>query len=187
MVALLDLWLPILLSAVFVFVVSSVLHMLIPLHRKDYGKLPDEDGLLAAMRSAKVTPGSYMFPLGSSMKDMASPEMLERQKLGPVGFMTIVPNGPYAMGKALGQWFVLSLVISLFVAYVGSFALEPGAEYLAVFRLTGTIAVVVYALGNVTDSIWKGVRWGITAKFVFDGVCYGLVTGGAFGWLWPGA
>jgi hypothetical protein len=37
----------------------------------------------------------------------------------------------------------------------------------------------------VHDSIWKGQRWGISVKFVVDGLVYGPVTAGIFGWLWP--
>lgn len=187
MVALLDLWLPILLSAVFVFVVSSVIHMALPIHKGDYKKLPGEAKVLDAMRGESVQPGSYMFPCCESMKDMGSPEMIDRLNKGPVGFLTVIPNGPMAMGKSLTQWFLFSLVISVFAAYIGTFSLNAGAEYMTVFRLTGTIAVLGYAISNVTDSIWKGVSWGITAKFFFDGVAYGLVTAGTFAWLWPSA
>ena len=49
------------------------------------------------------------------------------------------------------------------------------------------IAVAIYALSNIMNSIWKGVRWGTTFKYVVDGIVYGLVTGGTFGWLWPKA
>jgi len=54
-----------------------------------------------------------------------------------------------------------------------------------VFRVVGTAAILGHAVGSLQDSIWKGVRWGVTAKFVFDGVVYGLVTAGTFAWLWP--
>lgn len=43
MVTLSALWLPILLSAVIVFVASSIIHMAIPIHKNDYRQLPDED------------------------------------------------------------------------------------------------------------------------------------------------
>lgn len=182
-----ELWLPILLSGVFVFIASSVLHMLVPLHKGDFRKLPQEDSVLKAIRDAGVTPDDYMFPYCTSMKDACSPEYLERCKQGPVGYVTFLPNGPMNMGRALLQWFVLTLVVSLFVAYVASIALPSGASYRLVFRVTGTIAVLAYSISNVTNSIWKGVRWSTTAKFVFDGVIYGLVTAGTFGWLWPDA
>lgn len=187
MVTITELWLPILLSAVFVFVVSSIIHMVIPIHKGDYKKLPGEDAVLSAMRSHNPRPGSYLFPCADSMKEMCSPAMTEKRKRGPVGFLTIVPSGPPGMGKNLVQWFIYTVVIGVFVAYLATLGLERGAVYMPVFRFTGTIAILGYALAAVPDSIWKGQKWGITLKFVFDGIIYGLVTAGTFGWLWPAA
>lgn len=187
MPALSDLWLPILLSAVFVFIASSVLHMVLPIHRSDYSKLPGEAAILEAMRGQELKPGGYMFPCAESMKDMASPEMIAKLEAGPVGFMSVIPSGPMRIGKSLTQWFLFSIVISVFVAYVGTFCLPLGADYMTVFRLAGTVAFLGYGVSNATDSIWKGVRWGVTWKFVLDGLVYALVTAGVFGWLWPSA
>jgi len=188
MTTLVSLWLPILLSAVLVFVASSVIHMVLQIHKKDYMKLPDEARLLDALRG-KVPPGHYVFPCADSMKDMGSPEMQRKFAEGPVGSLIMRPNGMPFMGKALGQWFAFCVVVSVFVAYLTSLALPIGTkhEYMSVFRIAGTVAVLGYAFSNVTDSIWKGVSWAITLRFVFDGVVYGLVTAGTFAWLWPHA
>ena len=43
MVSILALWLPILVAAVIVFVASSILHMMLPYHRSDYGRVQNED------------------------------------------------------------------------------------------------------------------------------------------------
>jgi hypothetical protein len=103
-----------------------------------------------------------------------------------VGFVTVVPNGPCAMGRSLVQWFLYSILISFFVAYIANLALEDlEIEYLRVFRVTGAIAVLAYATACIPNSIWKGSPWSTTLKFVFDGIIYGLVTAGTFGWLWP--
>ena len=182
-----ELWLPIVLAAVFVFVASSIVHMFLPIHKGDYGKLAGEEQVLETMRNAGVSAGTYMFPCPGSMKDMATPEMIEKYERGPVGFLTVVPSGPFGMGKNLVQWFLYSVIISFFVGYLTWNALKPGAEYLAVFRISGTIAVLAYGIAVLPDSIWKGTPWKITLKFVFDGVVYGLVTAGAFAWLWPAA
>lgn len=184
MPSLLDLWLPILLSAVFVFLVSSVLHMVIPLHRNDFGKLPNEEAVLAAMRDAGLGRGDYRFPFGT-MKDMATPEFRARCERGPVGTMTLLPPGMMNMGQSLMQWFLFVLVLSLFVGYVASIALPVGVGAGLVFRMTTSAALLGHAFTNVTDSIWKGVRWSTTAKFMFDGLIYSLVTGATFAWLWP--
>lgn len=187
MISLAELWLPILLSAVLVFVVSSIIHMATPMHKGDFRKVPGEDKVMDAIRNQAIAPGTYMFPCAESMKDMGTPEMIEKCKRGPVGFLTVVPSGAPGMGKNLIQWFMYSVLIAVFVAYAGTLVLDRGAAYATVFRFTGTVAILGYALGGIPDSIWKGQRWSITFKFVIDGVLYGLVTAGTFGWLWPAA
>ncbi len=186
MTTLAALWLPILLSAVFVFLVSSVVHMALPIHKNDYQKLPDEAATLDAMRKTGVRPGQFMFPHPGSMKEMNSPAMQAKWKQGPVGTL-IVRSGGYAMGASLGQWFTFSVVISVFCAYLTGLACAPGAAGSQVFRIAATVAVLGYCFTSVCDSIWKGVAWSTTWKFVFDGVLYALATGATFAWLWPAA
>jgi len=184
MVPLAALWLPILLSAVIVFVASSIMHMVLPYHRSDYSQLPDEDKILTALRSVALKRGLYVFPF-CTHKDMKSPALAEKYKQGPVGFLTIVPNGPPAMPKFLIQWFVYCLLIGFFVAYLTGRTVPPGAQYLAVFRVAGTAAFLAYGLSHLSSGIWKGQMWATTIKEVIDGLVYGLLTAGTFGWLWP--
>jgi hypothetical protein len=184
MVSLAALWLPILLSAVIVFVASFIMHMVLPYHRSDYSPLPDEDKILAVLRAATLKRGLYVFPYGTH-KDMKSPALIEKQKQGPVGLLTIVPSGPPAMPKFLIQWFVYCLVIGFFVAYLAAHTLAPGTNYLEVFRVVGTAAFLAYGLGNLSNGIWKGQKWSVTIKEVIDGLVFGLLTAGTFGWLWP--
>lgn len=181
------LWLPILVAAVFVFVVSSVVHMVLPIHKADYKGLPGEANVLAAIRGESVQPGDYMFPFCTSMSEMGSDEMMAKFNQGPVGFITVLANGPMAIGKSLLTWFVYTLVIGVFVAYLTNLAHVAGADSMAVFRTAGTIGVLAYATGSVPNSIWKGTPWSTTARFIFDGILYGVATGAAFAWLWPSA
>lgn len=185
MIAISALWMPIVLAAVAVFVVSSILHMVLQYHRADYKKIPNEAEALAGLAKAALPPGYYNFPYCESMKEMGSPEGLEKLRRGPVGMLTILPNGPMSMGKYLGSWFVYCLVVSFFLAYLAGRTLAPGIDYLIVFRFVGTAAFLAYGLGNVVNSIWMGVPWSNTVRAVFDGLIYALVTGGCFGWLWP--
>jgi hypothetical protein len=178
------LWLPILLSAVIVFVASSIMHMVLPYHRSDYKKLPDEDKILAALRPAQLGPGLYIFP-HCTHKDMKSPEIAEKQKQGPVGTMTILKSGPPNMAKYLVTWFIYCLVVGVFTAYLTGRTVQQGAEYLRVFRIAGTVSFMAYGVGQLNDSIWKGQPWSNTIKHVFDGLIFGLLTAGTFGWLWP--
>lgn len=185
MVPLHALWLPILLSAVIVFVASSIIHMVIPIHKKDYRQLPAEEKVLDVLRMAGVTPGRvYVFPY-AAMKDMKAPETVEKFKRGPSGMLTIRPSGVPAMGKYLGQWFVYCLVVSIFTAYLTGRTVVPGTVYLQVFRVAGTIAFMGYSLALIQNAVWKGETWGVTIKHLIDGLIYGLLTAGTFGWLWP--
>jgi hypothetical protein len=185
MVGLTSLWLPILLSAVFVFAGSSILHMVLPIHRRDFKKAPGEDKLLEVLRASKVAPGDYVFPCAEDPKQMKSPEMMDKYNAGPVGFMSVMPSGLPNMGKLLVQWFLYSLVIGLFVAYLTGRTVGPGAEYLMVFRVAGASAFLAYAMAHISDSIWRGQTWALTFKRLFDGLIYALLTAGTFAWLWP--
>jgi hypothetical protein len=179
------LWLPILLSAVIVFVASSIIHMFLPIHKSDYRKLPEEEKVLDALRAAGVTPGrTYHFPF-CTHKEMKSPTAIEKFKRGPVGLLTVIPSGVPAMGKFLGQWFLYCVVVSIFTAYLTGRTRLAGTEYLEVFRVAGTAAFLSYSVAQIQNSIWKGESWGVTFKHVIDGLIYGLLTAGTFGWLWP--
>jgi len=179
------LWLPIVLSAVIVFVASAILHMVLKYHYSDCKQLPEEDKVLAALRSAGLTRhGLYMFPYGTH-KEMKSPEMMEKFKQGPVGMIVLRDTGAPPMGKLLGMWFVYCLVISFFVSYLAGRTLAPGTPYLQVYRVAGCAAFMAYGLGALANGIWKGMPWGMTIKEVIDGLIYGALTGGTFGWLWP--
>lgn len=180
-----DLWLPILASAAAVFVISSVVHMVIPYHKNDYIKLEKEDRVLSAFRELGLRPGQYVFPCPSSMKDMGSPEFLAKCNQGPNGHMIVRPNGPYPMGKSLLAWFLYSIFVSVVAAYVADATLGAGTSFKSVLRIAGTVATAIYALGSFPESIWKGIRWGVTLKFAFDGLLYGVTTGLIFAALWP--
>ena len=185
MIPLIALWLPILLSTVIVFFASFVMHMMLAYHKSDYRKLPDEDRVTDALRSAGVTRGpAYFFPY-CSFKEMKSAPVIEKMKRGPVGLLTVLPSGPPAMGKNLVQWFLYCVVISIFAAYLSGRLLAPGTAFLQVFRVIGTVAFLGYGAAHAQESIWSGRSWMVTLKHLFDSVIYALLTAATFGWLWP--
>ena len=185
MVPVMSLWVPILLSAVIVFVASSIIHMVLPIHKKDYRKLPDENGVMDALGKFGLTPGDYVFPCVGSMKEMKDPALVERRKKGPVGFLTVMESGEVSMGPSLAQWFLYCVVVGVFAAYVAGRALGPGAHYLKVFRFAGVTAFVGYSLALWQNTIWYKRAWTTTLLANADGLVYGLLTAGTFGWLWP--
>ena len=185
MVTVMSLWLPILLSAVFVFIVSSIIHMFLTYHRSDFKGFPDEDGVMDALRPFNIPPGDYVFPHAGSSQAMKSPEFLEKATKGPVGFVTMWAPGPPAMGKSLVLWFLYCVVVGVFAAYLTGRTVDAGADYLKAFRIAGTTAFIGYSLALLQNSIWYKRKWSATLKNMFDGLVYGLVTAGTFGWLWP--
>lgn len=184
MVSLIDLWLPILLSAVLVFVASSVIHMLLRWHSGDWKKLSAEDSVLDALRPFGLAPGDYMAPLPGSMAEMNTPEFKEKVARGPRIAMTVLAPGN-SMPSSLARWFVYSIVVALLAGYVAATTLGPGVPHLTVFRVTSTVAFVGYAAALWQGWIWYSRGLGYTIRSTIDGLVYGLLTGGAFGWLWP--
>jgi len=179
------LWLPIVLSAVLVFVASAIIHMVLKYHNRDYKGLPNEDAVRAALRAGNPEPRQYIIPYCADMKDMESPEMQQKYLEGPVGVLHLRRPGPPTMGPMLLQWFLFILVVSFFLGYLAAITIEPGAHYLRVFRVVGVAGFLAYAAGQVPAAIWMGKPWPVAWKEVFDGLVYGLLTAGTFGWLWP--
>ena len=184
--ALLSLWLPILLSAVVVFVISSLVHMVLKWHASDYSALANEDAVRDAIRAGNPAPGRYVVPHCTDMKDMGSEAMLKKYQEGPVGHVTLLPNGAPNMGKYLGQWFLWSLAIAVVAAYLTTqlFGLDHGHARAAA-KLVFAVSFIAHGFGTVSESIWGGRPWSQSAKYLLDAALYAGGSGLVFYWLWP--
>jgi hypothetical protein len=184
--ALLSLWLPILLSAVVVFVISSLVHMVFKWHRSDYSRLANEDAVREAVRAGQPSPGLYLLPYCDDMKEMAGEVMMKKYREGPTGFLTIVPNGLPRMGLTLGLWFGLTLVVATLAAFLAlqAFGLDPDRARDA-GQLVGSVTFLAYGVGSLCESIWMGRSWTTTGRFLLDAALYGIGSGLVFAWLWP--
>jgi hypothetical protein len=175
------LWMPILASAVLVFILSALVWTVLPWHKKDFKKTGNEEAVRSALSGS--APGAYMLPYCVDPADFKNPEMAQKYIDGPQGFITIVPNGLPQMGPKLGMSFAYNVFVGVICAYFVSRTVAPDASYLAVFRVAGATAFVAYGIAYIQDSIWFGRPWSLTAKSLFDALLYSLLTGGAFGWL----
>lgn len=180
-----ELWKPILVSGVLVFIVSALVWTVLPHHKTEWAKLANEDAVGDAIRAGSPAPGLYVIPHMADMKEMGSPEGKAKMERGPNAYITIAPNGVPAMGPMMVKSLVYQIVLSLFVAYVAWHALGAGAEYLRVFRIVGTVGFMACALGVVPESIWFARPWKSLALHAGDALMYALVMAGVFGWLWP--
>lgn len=185
MVALVELWAPILVSAFLVFVASSVIHMALKYHNKEYRGFSNEDEVRAAIRKGNPSPGLYFVPYFADMKECSTPQAEQKLTEGPIAHVTVSPSGKMNMGPQLMQWFIFAVVVSVISAYMASRTLAPNTEYLAVFRIAGCTAFLAYGFAYIPTTIWFKRPWSATLKDLFDALVYGLITGGTFGWLWP--
>jgi hypothetical protein len=181
-----SLWLPILVAAVLVFVASSIVHMVFKYHQNDYSRLPDEDRAQDVLRALDIPPGDYVLPYVGTSANMRSEAYRKKVEKGPVVMMTVIrPSMVFNMGPQLTQWFAYSLLVGIVAAYLAGRLLGAGADYLQVFRVTGTVAFASYSMALMQRAIWYSQSWTSTLKSMFDGLVYAALTAGAFGWLWP--
>jgi hypothetical protein len=185
MISIISLWLPILLSAIVVFVISSILHMVFTYHNNDFKKIPSEDQIMSDLGKYDIPPGDYVIPFAADNKERNTPEFKEKLNKGPLAFITMLPKGQVNMGSSLAMWFLYCIIVSIFAAYIAGRALPPGTDYLAVFRFAGATSFLGYSLALMQNSIWFRKSWSATIKSMIDGLIYALFTAGVFGWLWP--
>lgn len=180
------LWLPILVSAVLVFFASYLLNAVLSYHRNDFRAVPAEERIMDALRPFDLPPGDYVIPYVGHASNLKSEAVQQKIAKGPIGALTIYPpNVMFNMGSQLAQWFAYTLLVSILAAYVAGRLLPPTADYLQIFRTTGTVAFASYSMGLMQRSIWYMQNWPMTLRQMFDGLVYALLTAGAFGWLWP--
>lgn len=184
--ALLSLWLPILLSAVVVFVISSLIHMVIKWHAPDYRGFSNEDAVRDAIRAGNPSPGRYVLPYCSDMKAMGGEAMMRKYREGPVGQITLAPAGPPNIGRSLRLWFLWSLLVAVVAAGVATqiFGSDP-AHARAAAKLVGAISFVAYGFGTITESIWMARPWSSSVKYLLDAALYAVGSAAVFYWLWP--
>jgi len=179
------LWLPILLSSILVFFVSSIIHMASPWHKTDYPKLSNEDQVMDALRPLAMSPGDYMVPRPSSMAEMKTTEFRAKVERGPRVLMTVMPPSTMSMTRELVMWFAYLIVVGIFKAYLTSHALMPASPFLEVVRFASTISFLAYAAALWQLSIWYRRSWGITIKATVDSLIYAVLTGVTFAYFWP--
>ena len=182
---LIQLWLPIVVAGVATFLLSAMVWMFLPHHKKDWRALPNEEAVLAAMRASPPSPGQYALPFLFDPKLRDDPAMKERIARGPNGYFTVIPSGMPAMGPMMAKSLVFNLVTSMLVGYVSWHALGEGAPFTEVFRIAGATSMMSYVLAMAPESIWFGRPWRTFWMQVIDAVMYGLATAAIFGWLWP--
>jgi hypothetical protein len=181
---LIPLWLPILLSTVVVWIISAVVWMALPHHKRDFIALPDEDGFMDAVRKSGIKPGNYIFPDFRDPKVMKSEKTQKALNEGPVGHLSVWQT-PLTMGGKMAATFIVYLVVSTLIAYLTRVALPGAAPFAKVFQVAATAGILAYCFSFIPNAVWFGSYKRTIVANVVDGIVYGLITGALFAWLWP--
>ncbi len=184
MEVLIPLWLPILVSAVIVWILSAIVWMALPHHKRDFIALPDEDGFMEHLRQSGIKPGNYVFPDFRDPKAMKSEKIQKALEGGPVGHLSVWRT-PLTMGDKMIATFVVYLVVSTLIAYLTRVALPGAAPFAKVFQVAGTAGILAYSFSFIPNAVWFGSYKRTIVAHIVDGIFYGLITGVLFAWLWP--
>ena len=180
-----QLWLPILVSAVAVWFWAFLSWTILPIHKKDFGAVPDEAGFMDALRRFNIQPGNYGFPFCHDNAQRNDPAFMEKWKTGPSGLLNIWKPNPN-MGMNMLLSFLVYLIISLFVGYIGSSAgLQRGIGFSKVLQVLGSAGIAAYSFSFLPQMIWFQASTNSKLSAVLDGLVSGLITGVMFAWMWP--
>jgi hypothetical protein len=180
-----SLWLPIIVVPIVLFFASFLAWAILPHHKPDWKKWPDEDALLKAVRESGAEPGLYLFP-NIPECDMKNPDNQKLYARGPWGVVSVWPSKPN-MGRNMALTVLYFFVVTFFIAYLASVALPAGASFARVLQVVGTAGLLAYCAGGILQEIWFTVPLRAKVMNLLDGISYGLITAVLFGLLWPGA
>ena len=182
----LPLWLPILLSAAAVWLISLVFGMALPHHKQDWIGLSDEDGLMDFIRRNGIKPGNYLFPDFRTREALKSAKVEKALNEGPVGHLSVWRT-PVTMGDKMVGAFIVHLVVATLIAYLTRIALPGAAPFAKVFQIAGTAGILAYSFSFIPNALWFGAYKRTIVASIIDGIICGLVIGAIFAWRWQHA
>jgi hypothetical protein len=180
----LPLWLPIVLSAAAVWIVSLIVWTALPHHKGDFIGLPDEDGFMDYIRKSGIKPGNYAFPDARTRAAMQSEKVQKAWKDGPVGHFTLWPT-PLTMGGKMFGTFIVFLGVSALIAYLTRVALPSATPFAKVFQFATLAGILAYCFSSIPSALWWSSYRRTIAANVIDGILFAVITGAILAWRWP--
>ena len=180
---LIDLWLPILINGVVLFVASFIAWVILPHHFGDKRKLDEEQKVMDLVRELNIPPGNYMFPYAKNKQEQGSAEFRERYVEGPRGILDVYATANMGLNMVLTV--VFFLITSAVIGYITHFTCPPGdagVDFMRVFRVAGTIGILTHGSSGVLNGIWFKRR---SFTDIIDGIVFGVILGLIFAALWP--
>lgn len=198
-----ELWLPILLSGVGVWIASAIAWMAIGHHKKDRDALPGgekgEQEMMDTVTRLGIKPGNYGFPDFCQHDTLPRKERMEALKVlydkHPQGLLRVW--APVNMGVNMVLTFLFYLVTSAVIGYLAWAALGPGSmpsppngadlpttNRALVFQVTGIAGILAYSFATFPGDLWFQKKKRAMVMDWCDGVVFALITGLIFAWLW---
>ncbi len=179
-----QLWLPILVSGVVVWIASFVFWMAIGHHNKDVQAIPGEKEFKETINRLNIQPGNYGFPDFHSCKGMSKEEKMKLYDSRPMGLLRVW--APVNMGVNMLLTFLFYLITSTVIGYLGWAALPHTHDAFGhVMQVLGTAGILAYCFASFPNDLWFQKSKRSMLMNLIDGVVFGLITGAIFAWLWP--
>ncbi|MBS0186489.1 MAG: hypothetical protein JSS51_00370 [Planctomycetes bacterium] len=184
-----QLWLPILISGVSVWIASFIAWMMIGHHRKDRDAIPGggEQAFMDTVTRMNIKPGNYGFPDFCQHDNLPRQERMAARKAlydrRPMGTLRVW--GEMNMGVNMLVTFLFYLVTSAMIGYLTWAAFGRGASAGKIVQVAGTAGILAYCFASFPHDIWFQKKRRAMMMDWLDGIVFGLITGAIFAWLWP--
>ena len=177
--------LPVFVTAIVLFIASSIAWTVSPHHRQDWVGHPTEKEFLEQLAASEVPRGQYIFPF-ITPTEMKDPERMATYEKGPHGTLNVWGSKP-SMPRNLALTFLTFLVACFFIGYLTYSAVGTGetADFSKVFQIAGTAGLCTWCFSFIPNGIWFGKTLRSTVMDIADGFVYGILTGLSFGIMWP--
>ena len=180
-VELISLFFPVLLTTVALFISGFLCWAILPNHKPDWQKLPNEDEFLDAIAELNLPRGNFAYPHAMDQQSMESDTYKRAVERGTFGTVQVWGEAP-KMGTNLIRQVVYLLVTNSCLAYLSTLALPAGADFMQVFRFVATAALLTFTVAVVPGTIWFKNR---LTGYLIDGVIQAVIVGAIFGSMWP--
>ena len=157
----------------------------LPFHGMTIHQLPNEDAVVATLKSGNVGSGAYMIPGMPEKGDAAARNAtMEKMKHGPLGMLHYNTEG---MSDMMWMYYVKGFLVYLLAAMVASSLLGKlswslASKYGARVRFVMMIGVFLALTSRLGDWAWFGYSTGISAVLAADDIIGWTLAGMVIAW-----
>jgi len=171
------------LGGVAFFMWSFVAHDMLPLGDLGVKDAPNEEVIMAAMKTNILDHGLYIFPginvpanATMAQKGQAMEGRLKKVASGPSGILVYHPSWEFSFGKALATELSTNIVQMLLAVFL--LGLTSLTGFMARWRFLAVVGLVAAITTNISYWNWYGFPGNYITSYIFT-VFMGFTIGGA--------